>query len=303
MEKVILEVSYNCNFSCVMCGFGQKPVKPEHFMSRSLFEHVLACLPEETKTIRLNGRGESTIHPSFAEFLTLARDRHPLAAIELFTNLSWRDPRITRSLAETGAQLFISMDSPDRQELEQIRRGCRFEQFMANLEAVSRFAATPFLVFTIQHSNLHRIRDMAEFAHARGLGLIFNTVRSDVPDDRLVRRVIGRFPDVRQDFAQVLDVFRQRPGRCQVPEQIQGVRLDLPGAAPTSGRSRRCPAVEREICVCFNGDVFPCNMFNPFLLGNLDGQPFERLLRGSRCEEFLSRREELGYCRNCAWMS
>jgi len=37
----------------------------------------------------------------------------------------------------------------------------------------------------------------------------------------------------------------------------------------THGFLNHCPALDSELCILYNGDVTPCNMFNPYVYGNI----------------------------------
>jgi len=134
-EEVIIELSYNCNLSCAMCGFG-KHVNPFHkskFLTFETYQNIIEQIGAISKTIRLNGRGESTIHPDFKEILDYTKERFPQLNINLFSNMSFGNDKILQSLIKSNVQLFISMDSANKQNLVAIRRGVKFEHIINNI--------------------------------------------------------------------------------------------------------------------------------------------------------------------------
>ena len=110
-KEVIIEMSHNCNLSCQMCGFGFKhnPVKREKYISDDTFKRFVDILAPTTKILRLNGRGESTIHPHFTELLEWTHNKYPNLCINLFTNASFKNEMLIASLIKSNVQIFISL--------------------------------------------------------------------------------------------------------------------------------------------------------------------------------------------------
>ena len=63
LEELLIELSQNCNLDCIMCGFGKRNNSRDKFMSFEDFVEIYDKLGDKADKIRLNGRGESTIHP------------------------------------------------------------------------------------------------------------------------------------------------------------------------------------------------------------------------------------------------
>ena len=127
-EEIIVELSYNCNLSCSMCGFSKEvnPYSKSKFLTFENYKNILHQIGDKTKTIRLNGRGESTIHPDFVEILNYTKEQYPRVNINLFSNFSFNNKRILDALINNQVQIFISMDSSDANELTAIRKGAKF---------------------------------------------------------------------------------------------------------------------------------------------------------------------------------
>jgi len=126
-KELIVELSNNCNLSCKMCGFGQQKFFFEKFMRFELFQKVIIEIGKYATNIRLNGRGESTIHPKFRQMIDYTKNQCPNSNINLFTNISFRNKQILDSFINNDVQLFISIDSPNKEELENIRIGANYE--------------------------------------------------------------------------------------------------------------------------------------------------------------------------------
>jgi len=302
MRELIIELSNNCNLACKMCGFWQAGHDPKRFMGPELFKKVLGELGPFAKAIRLNGRGESTIHPKFLQMLEQTRHDFPRSDIILFTNASFKSPKVLSGLVRNDVQLFLSIDSPVRFELENIRVGCDYDTVLSNIEGLSQMDRRPNIIFTMQEENLHRILDIAKFALQHRSGIIYNTVRRDEGNEPFVDMVKDRLETVKNDFQEVRDLYKGTGLLCLIPDQISGIALGQPGTVLTHGQRATCPALSSELCVLYNGDVTPCNMFNPYVFGNLVTDDIKTILNGKERKVFLSGHKEHYYCRNCACM-
>jgi MoaA/NifB/PqqE/SkfB family radical SAM enzyme len=301
-RELILELSHNCNLSCIMCGFVKERNQPGYFMTEDTLNQALAAFSHPPEIVRLNGRGESTIHPKFPAFLKTIREKWPTAALHLFTNLNIRDGKRVELLKTFGVQLFVSLDSSDPEELAQIRRGARWEYIERNLKLLADHQPRPYFVFTLQAGNIHRIGDMARLARTFNVGLIYNVVRSDVPDHRVLNHVISEWAAIRSAFVEAKALLDSAGLPCLIPDQIQGVELDLHTSVKSNGSRSSCPALHRETCIQHDGFVTPCNMFHPHKMGHIRDGDILQILNSEPAEKFRLTHKQDVYCRNCAWL-
>jgi MoaA/NifB/PqqE/SkfB family radical SAM enzyme len=165
-----------------MCGFGGRPIQASRFMPHELIEKIISNRDflSSLEEIRLNGRGESSLHPDFTQILQRIAGCFSGVRLSLFTNLMFEDETILDNLLKYNVELLISVDSPNKANYEYIRRGANFELLINRLEKLSG----AFLVFTLQTSNIDEIRDIGKLANQYHLGLILNIVRTDNEDYR-----------------------------------------------------------------------------------------------------------------------
>jgi radical SAM protein with 4Fe4S-binding SPASM domain len=89
-----------------------------------------------------------------------------------------------------------------------------------------------------------------------------------------------------------------------LPDQICGRKVPVIGLAETA--AARCGAPWREVVIRWNGDVQACNMFNPYVYGNIHRaslpsiwvNEFATLFRA----KLNSSSDRHPYCRNCAYI-
>lgn len=301
-EEIIVELSYNCNLSCTMCGFGKEvnPFSKNKFLSIENYKTILSQIGNITKTIRLNGRGESTIHPDFIEILNYTKTAHPELNINLFSNFSFSNKRILDALIKNKVQLFISMDSPKENELIKIRKGAKFNFIEQNIKALKELPNRPFIIFTIQEENIHRIYDMAQFAYENKCSMLYNTIRRDEGIETFVAAVNENYASITEQFQKVNQLYSNTTLLCLCPDQLAGIEIQVNQKTQTHGTMKSCPALEKELCILYDGTTTPCNMFNPYVYGNIFSQSLNEIWNSEARLSFLSSHKNYYYCKNCA---
>lgn len=305
-EEIIVEVGYNCNLACTMCGFGKEanPFNKDKFMSLSMFKKTIDMIAPVTRTIRLNGRGESTIHPDFLEMLNWIHHKYPECNLNLFSNMSAVSASILQALIDANVQLFISLDSVKKDVLQSIRRGANFENIVANVKRLSGASKRPFIVITLQEKNIDEIRSMGEFALSNRCSIIYNVIRSD--EIKYIQGFIDKVnlqkEKIANDFMYIHELFKQTDPslQCLIPDQMAGIPLPLHIGPTTHGSMQKCPAIEKELCILYDGTVTPCNMFNPYEYGSLKEHSLEEILASKSCLDFKKNYKQCSYCKNCA---
>ncbi len=302
MKELIIELSHNCNLACIMCGFGGKPASPKRFMTWNTLKRILEQIPSAPERVRLNGRGESTIHPEFVFMMEYVQECYPQTIINLFTNLMVTNKDVIKSLVGNEVQLFISMDSSNEQELESIRRGARFPTLEKNIEMLAPMERRPHVVFTMQEANLHRLVEMAQFCVNRNMHIILNTIRRDEGIEPFVEMIQDRREELVEAYEEIRTLYDGTELNCLLPDSIQGIVIQEDSASQTFGSKTECPALRDELCILHDGTVTPCNMFNPYEYGNIMQDGLKEILEGEKRHWLLENNKAHSYCANCACM-
>lgn len=293
----IIELSQNCNLDCIMCGFGKRHNSPDKFMSYNQFLKIYDDFKNNTETIRLNGRGESTIHPDFKKIINHIGYNNRMS---LFTNGNYTNDEINQLFIKYDIELYFSMDSPNKVLLEQIRRGVHFDRINYNISQMNLKKTRPFIIFTIQEMNINEIIPIAEYAIEHNCHLIYNVVRRDEGIE-LFRKIIDKNKHkIINEFNHVEHLFYNLDINVFIPDQISGIRIKPDKRSTTCGSMDSCKKIDEEICILYNGDVTPCNMFNPFVYGNIKVQSIEDILSGEKKKWFIENHKSYYYCENCA---
>jgi MoaA/NifB/PqqE/SkfB family radical SAM enzyme len=285
-----------------MCGFGKKhnPFSKDKFLSFENYKTILHQIGGKIKTIRLNGRGESTIHPDFVEILNYTKQTFPQVNVNLFSNFSFRNDEVIKALIENTVQLFISMDSPIAIELSAIRKGANYQFIEENILKISNLINRPFVIFTIQESNINRIFDIAKFAFEHNCQILYNTIRRDEGIETFVEIVKRNYNSIIEQFLQVKELYSNSELQYLYPDQLAGVELKTDKHTQTHGTMKQCPALDNELCILFDGTTTPCNMFNPYIYGNIFHQSLSEIWESKERKVFLCSHKSYYYCQNCA---
>lgn len=297
LSELIIELSQNCNLDCVMCGFGRRNNSPEKFMSFDDFLKIYTSIGNRSKKIRLNGRGESTIHPQFKKIVQHIGNNNQMS---LFTNGNYLDAEINDLLIKFDVELYFSMDSPKPSLLEEIRRGVSYERINNNIKEMKLKKTRPFIIFTLQELNIDEILSIAKYSITNNCNLIYNVLRRDQGIEVFQNLVLENIGRITENFNQVEKMFENLDINVYIPDQISGIRIKPASSNLTCGSMDICPNINRELCILYNGDVTPCNMFNPFLYGNLNDKTLEEILDGDQKKWFDLNHKQYYYCKNCA---
>lgn len=303
-KEVIIEMSHNCNISCQMCGFGfrSNPVQNSKYMSPEKFRMLVDIFAERTTVLRLNGRGESTIHPNFTELLEWTHEKYPSLKLSIFTNASFENESVINTLINCNVLTFISFDSTNKNTLEKIRYGCKYEKIIANINKLKKHQTRPFLITTLQKDNIDEIEDLGQFALENQCSIIFNSVRSD--DDTVLsdyyNYIRANEEKISNAFNNVATIYDGSGLQCLIPDQIGGIKINSNRQTITHGSLQHCPAIDNELCILYDGTVTPCNMFNPYAYGNLFESELDEILSNLRHSNFKKLYKQHYYCKNCA---
>ncbi|MDR3129358.1 MAG: SPASM domain-containing protein [Tannerellaceae bacterium] len=285
-----------------MCGFGKdsNPFNKNKFLYFENYKEILCQINDKTETIRLNGRGESTIHPDFIGVLNYTKRNFPQLNINLFSNFSFNNKNIIDALIVNCVQLFISIDSPYMKELSTIRKGANFQYLENNIKQVEELQNRPFVVFTIQERNIHRIYEIAQFAFENHCQILYNTIRRNKGIEIFVDAVRRNYQSILEQFEQGEKLYANSGLQYLYPDQLAGIKLRIKKFTQTHGTMKQCPALDKELCILYDGTIIPCNMFNPYVYGNIFCQSLNEIWESKKRKMFLRSHKYCCYCRNCA---
>ena len=266
-QDVIIEITNSCNFSCVMCSMRGGGFNENRTMPIQMFQEVLKILGKSLRRLRINGYGETSIVPNLSEYLDIVDRMSPFVQKEIITNLS-SDISLYLDLWKRGYILLVSWDGATSQTMEKIRRGSHFNKMVEKLLVLGNQAISQperlGVIFTVQEKNLHELIETVNLASKLGVGLV---ILNMVNEDSGSPWMISRYEEITELFKEALAVAVRNGITIRIPNQINGIPVKLSEVNKTSGT--HCNLPWHEILVHWDGELTPCNMFNPTSYGRL----------------------------------
>lgn len=231
-QRLVLELTNQCNLNCIMCGRNAADFKPTQFQLEWLdyFEPIR----DQVEEVTLMGWGEPTVHPDFVKFLKWAYD---CGMRKYFCTNGMRLEQLTSALFAYHTDIFaVSLDGADAPTNERIRRGVDFHRVIRSLEAINRKKAMEKLeypynnfVFTAMKQNIEQLPALVRLAGDIGMNevkAVFLTAFDEW----------GREQTLFYDMELVRDIFAQ----AEEEARRLGVALKLPhlcGEDPAGDKS------------------------------------------------------------------
>ncbi|MEP3893215.1 MAG: radical SAM protein [Litorimonas sp.] len=298
-DRLIIEILNSCNLDCPMCRVGQHGVDLKRRMELDAFCTVLdQC--ESVTSVRLNGLGESTLVPNFANYIEELHRRS--IEVELITNGTATGETYQRIL-ENGGKVFFSWDAASPELFESLRRPASWNSCLDALKQACTYKTSSGngevgLLFTLQKSNITEFAPVVELAADFGA----DSVQLNVMKGGSLRWIDSEFSEIAAQISMASVLESDGKISVLVPDQINGRKIDG-DVQITSGTF--CSVPNREAVIRWNGDVQVCNMFNPYITGNAFGQDLKDSWESVFAQVFLKNLNTSAchpYCKNCAYM-
>jgi sulfatase maturation enzyme AslB (radical SAM superfamily) len=160
-KSLLIDPTGKCNFACIMCD----KKSTGHEISESQKEEIKELL--EYASFVVWAGGEPFLYPHIMELLQAAYEAGTEQII--FTNGSLLTEKIIENLALWNVKLAVSIDAPDKETYEKIRRGGKFEVLIKTLELIKKYKNThpdfiTELHFVIQKENYKLLEQTLDFA-------------------------------------------------------------------------------------------------------------------------------------------
>jgi len=301
-EKILLELTNNCNLNCIMCGVGKYGYNPSKNLSLDLLRDLCKNVLSKVKLIRLNGLGESSIIPNFLGYLELIGNLP--AKLEIVTNLTVRKSIIWEKLIEKQTNFLISCDSSNPLKFEQIRKGSIFSNFEDNLKYVGNNVSNPLqaqIIFTLMEQNMEDLLGVIDMAVNYGLGgIIVNVVKLD---HKSYSWIDNNFDKIQNLFRKSYEYAKERGINLKLPDHLGNNLID-PDISTISSNFY-CENPWEEVYIRYNGDLTVCNMLNPYIYGNCINYSFEKIWNGLNAKmfrNFINTKYRQYYCQECYYL-
>lgn len=233
-----IEASARCNLRCPFCATtsGNWGPKKRGLMEMPLFRRIIDEGAENGLcSIKLSLRGESLLHPDFAEMIAYARKKG-IIDVYFNTNATLLDEDKINQLIDAGLdRISISFEGTTKEVYEKYRVGAEYEAVVENVK------------------DLRRIRDKRSLSYPQ------------------IRVQTLLFPELENTFSQyvkfwekIADEVAYIDARKEGPDDNhQGLIADW-----------ACPFLWLRMAILWDGTLLPCSMwgvsdFKPMSLGNV----------------------------------
>lgn len=130
---VDIETTNECNLRCPMCprNFMKNKVG---FMDINLFKKIIDEIGGKVSAIKLNWRGEPTMHPKLPEMIRYAKQKG-IMEILINSNGTLLNDKLSEEIIKAGIDtITFSFDSYEKKKYEAIRIGANFEKTVENIK-------------------------------------------------------------------------------------------------------------------------------------------------------------------------
>lgn len=283
LSRVHLEVSGRCNEHCVHCYF------PDSFnksvMTRELFLSILEqCKACNVLSITISG-GEPMLNPDLLFFINECRKNN--FSVNLLSNLTLLSEDMLRVFSRTplfGIQTSLYSMVPDVHDSITRVKGS-FEKTKRAIEKLHEYNIPMQINCPVIKQNKNTYQDVLDWA---------SNLNIEASSDYLV---FGCFDGssanlrCRLELSEIESIIREgHRGGNKESNQGQG-----------NGNYTICPVCISSLCVSHAGDIYPCEGWQSYNLGNVKNTPLKKIWEESREIQAL---RDLSYddfpkCRNC----
>jgi MoaA/NifB/PqqE/SkfB family radical SAM enzyme len=274
-------VTYRCNAYCTFCHFAAHKdfnhtpfARLEDF--RSNVEQIAAL---GVKFIDLTG-GEPLLHNEIhlmAEYAKLFKMQTSITTNALLY------PKFAERLAGKIDLLHFSLDSPDEDEHNSIRKVSCFKSVMESINIARSLGEYPDILFTVTNDTYKKLPQMHDIARRYNLVLLVNPVFSYFGNPGLNNEAIEYIGEYVEGK---LDVYLNRAF----------LKLRKDGGNDTNNPS--CKAVSRVIVISpYNEIILPCYHFGQERI--IIDRPIRQIRSSEKVKEFRRMEGRFDYCKGC----
>ncbi len=274
-------VTYRCNAFCEFCHFGDHEnfrntpyAKLEDFKS-----NVSQLAKLGVKFIDLTG-GEPLLHKEIYLMAEYAKSFKMQTSI---TSNGLLYPKFAEKLAGNIDLLHFSLDSPDEEEHNKIRKVDCYNHVLNSLDIAKSLGQFPDILFTVTNETYKKLPRMREIAQKKGLVLLVNPVFSYFGNPGLSDEAV----DYIEEYCD---------GKFDVYLNKGFMKLRRDGGNNINDPS--CKAVSRVVVVSpYNEIILPCYHFGHERIP-ID-KPIREIRQSEKIKYYKKMEGRFDYCQGC----
>lgn len=274
-------VTYRCNAYCSFCHFGDhNNFKNTPYASIDDFKLNINQIAQlGVKFVDLTG-GEPLLHKKIHLMAEHAKNLKMQTSI---TSNALLYPKFAEKLAGKINLLHFSLDSPDEEEHNKIRKVDCYKSVMESIKIAKSIGEFPDLLFTVTNDTYQKIQQMHEIAAKNDLILLVNPVFS----------YFGN-PGLTEEAIEYVDEYCD--GKFDVYLNKGFMKLRRNGGNDINNPS--CKAVSRVIVISpYNEILLPCYHFANDKIP-ID-KPISEIRKTEKYKTFLKKEGRFEFCKGC----
>lgn len=274
-------VTYKCNAYCTFCHFAnhRKYADTPYAKLEDFKSNIKQISRLGVKFIDLTG-GEPLLHKDIHLMAEYARKYKMQTSI---TTNALLYPKFAEKLAGKINLLHFSLDSPDEEEHNRIRKVDCYNHVMKSIDIARSIGEFPDILFTITIDTYKKLPRMHEIAKKNDLVLLVNPVFSYFGNPGLSEEAIDFIEEYIEGKA---DIYLNR------------AFLELRRNGGNDIKNPSCKAVSRVIVISpYNEIILPCYHFAHERI-KID-RPIREIRSSGRVKEFQKMEGRFDYCKGC----
>ena len=274
-------VTYRCNAYCEFCHFGDHTnFKDSPFANLEEFNSNVEQLAKlGVKFIDLTG-GEPLLHK---DIHLMAEIAHNLKIQTSITTNTLLYPKFAEKLAGKINLLHFSLDSPDEEEHNRIRKVDCYNSIFKSIAIAKSLGEFPDILFTVTNETYRKLPRMHELAAKHDLVLLVNPVFS----------YFGN-PGLTEEAVDYIDKYCE--GKLDVYLNKGFMKLRRNGGNQINNPS--CKAVSRVIVISpTNQIILPCYHFANDNI-KID-RPISEIRKSYKLKYFMKNEGRFDFCQGC----
>ncbi|NNG28153.1 MAG: radical SAM protein [Ignavibacteriaceae bacterium] len=274
-------VTYRCNAYCSFCHFGDHTnFKATPFTSLDDFKSNMNQLAKlGVKFVDLTG-GEPLLHKEIHFMAEYAKSLKMQTSI---TTNALLYPKFAEMLVGKVNLLHFSLDSPNEEEHNEIRKVDCYKSVMESIKIAKSIGEFPDILFTVTNDTYKKLPEMHEIAAKNDLVLLVNPVFSYFGNPGLTDEAI----DFVDDYCD---------GKLDVYLNKGFMKLRRNGGNDINDPS--CKAVSRVIVISpYNEILLPCYHFANDKIA-ID-KPINEIRKTEKYKTFLKNEGRFDFCNGC----
>ncbi len=274
-------VTYRCNAYCEFCHFAEhgKFKNTPHADLSDFKNNVKQLADLGVKFIDLTG-GEPLLNPHIAEMAEYARSFKMQTSITTNTLLY---PKFAEALKGKVNLLHFSLDSPDREEHDNIRKVKCYDKVFESIEIAKSIGEFPDILFTVTNETYKKLPRMHEIAIKHDLILLVNPVFS----------YFGN-PGLNEEALDFIEEYVD--GKSNIYLNKGFIKLRRDGGNDINKPA--CKAVSRVIVISpYNEIILPCYHFEKEKI-KID-KPIKELRNSEKLKYYKKMEGRFDFCQGC----